>query len=331
MSIERVGGVDLEEVSFDTVYEIGQQLLPGLVKFGAAWVDVGPIGEQLITDLYTASVDFFRQDEDVKAEFSGPGPKPNVGRRPFKASKADGKPEDFESAIYWGEDYEVSETKRFPNGDRARRLMDGFRGFRRMSGIIVAQAILEMQEHYDPEHLNYSPEQPMEFHAGTLDQVNFMDELRILLGLEIGDTSSKEHEDADFLTAIWTSQPGLRALGRAITFPRRRVLLMAGSIATQMTGGVLPDGTPAPGAIPPLYHEVRFLGDYHSLGLCENEEGVRISEMEFAGPDATKPIKPFVTTKWNRDVDIQQLVIKNPEEQFDIGEGFVESSANLIK
>jgi hypothetical protein len=335
--LEVVGGVDLRTVSPDTVYKIGDYSLPGLVKFGAVWLDVGEIGQQVLTDLHVASVDFFRQSEEIKAQFSGPGEKPTVGRRPFKISNASNKPEHFESFVYWGEDHEVSDVKRVPNGNRIRPVMDGLRGFRRMSGIIVAQAIEQMQEHYDPEHKNYSPENPLRFHAGTLDQVNFMDAWRIGQGLNVGELSSEEHEDADFLTVIWASQPGLegRIDGeyREIAFPRNHVVLMAGSIATEMTGGFLPDGTPAAGAVPPLFHRVRYLGSYESditapLMRFDGREDfddtdVRVSEMEFVSPDAGRPIEAFIKTEWNQDIDLQALVIGNPQKAFGIGEDFV--------
>ncbi|MGH3415912.1 MAG: 2OG-Fe(II) oxygenase family protein, partial [Actinocrinis sp.] len=114
------------------------------------------------------------------------------------------------------------------------------------------------------------------------------------------------HEDAVFLTVIWTSAPGLEAvLGeqpRAMDFAPDEVAVMPGSVLTAMTGG----------EVRPLFHQAR---NHHILE--------RKSIMYFVSPDAEFAVEPFVTNEFNEGTDIRELVVSNPQNYFGLSEDFV--------
>jgi len=105
-----------------------------------------------------------------------------------------------------------------------------------------------------------------------------------------GTPSSREllqtrHEDAVFMTVIWTSAPGLECeCGRqnaSVHFAPNHVMVMAGSIMNLMTGG----------EIQPCYHLARNTRDKS-----------RKSIMYFVNPDVDKPLYPFLENDLNAAV-----------------------------
>jgi isopenicillin N synthase-like dioxygenase len=145
---------------------------------------------------------------------------------------------------------------------------------------------------------------------GSVDEVPF-ERASVLQINSFAEPSQEEllqqpHEDGVFLTVIWTSAPGLEAvLGdglREMYFPPDQVAVMPGGVMTAMTGGELQ----------PLFHQAR----HHRI--LE-----RKSIMYFVSPDADSDITPFVTNEFNRDLDIRQLVVGNPQSYFGLSEDFV--------
>ena len=115
------------------------------------------------------------------------------------------------------------------------------------------------------------------------------------------------HEDADLLTVIWASHPGLEGVfeGERVekydfTTPGE-VLVMPGSLLTAMTDN----------KIAPFYHQVR---NYNTPD--------RKSIMYFVSPEATGPIEPFAPGEHTAE-DIQRLVIENPQMHFGLSGDFV--------
>jgi isopenicillin N synthase-like dioxygenase len=113
------------------------------------------------------------------------------------------------------------------------------------------------------------------------------------------------HEDATLLTVITANAAGLEAvIGEEVTpltFAPDEVMVLSGSVLTEMTGG----------EILPLYHQVR---NHHILE--------RKSIMYFVSPDTDGPIEPFVVNDYNRGTDIRERVINNPQT-FGLSEDFV--------
>jgi isopenicillin N synthase-like dioxygenase len=113
------------------------------------------------------------------------------------------------------------------------------------------------------------------------------------------------HEDAVLLTVISASAPGLEEVigdtSKPLVFEPDEVLVMPGSVLTEMTGG----------EIPPLYH------------LARNHKVLdRKSIMYFVSPDTENAIEPFVVNDYNRSMDIRDRVLNNPQT-FGLSEDFV--------
>ncbi len=113
------------------------------------------------------------------------------------------------------------------------------------------------------------------------------------------------HEDAVFLTVISTNSPGLEGIFKddvkPFTISPDEVLVMPGSVMTDMTGG----------EIQPLYHQARNHGNVN-----------RKSIMYFVNPDIKTTIPPFIVNDENRELDIQKRIINN-HQQFGLSKDFL--------
>ena len=231
---------------------------------------------------------FFAQDATAKARHGVPNR--STGYRPHAYAHAGDpdRPDHNDSYLYWGR-----ERKLPGHHEEIKTLLDALEDYRRVAARVTGTVVEALRAHYRYPH-------GLPFEGGSVLQVNSF-------GTPTDDELLQQpHEDAVFLTVIWTSAPGLEGVrdGRVqpFAFGPDQVMVMPGSLMTVMTGG----------EIPPYFHQVRNLG---TVG--------RKSVMYFASPDPSWAIEPFVANATNRDADIRQLVIANPQT-FGLAEDFVD-------
>lgn len=263
------------------------ELLDQLVTRGYALTRLDERETRHLAAVYEGMMAFFAQDADAKARHGVPNR--STGYRPYAYAHAGDpdRPDHNDSYLYWGRD------RKLPgHHEEIKPLLDALEDYRRAAARVTHEVIEGLRTRYAYPH-------PLPFERGSVLQVNSfatptLDELL-----------QQPHEDAVFLTVIWTSAPGLEGVvGEGLvpfTFAPDEVMVMPGSLMTVMTGG----------AIPPFYHQVRNLA---AAG--------RKSVMYFVSPDPSWAIEPFLVNDTNRDADIRELVIANPQT-FGLAEDFV--------
>lgn len=223
-------------------------------------------------------MEFFTQDAADKARHGVPNR--SSGYRPYAYAHAGDpeRPDRNDSFLYWGRD------RRLPgHHEKIKPLLDALEDYRRVAARVTSEVIEALRAHYGYRH-------ELPFEGASVLQVNSFatptnDELL-----------QQPHEDAVFLTVIWTSAPGLEGVRNGellpFTFAADEVMVMPGSLMTAMTGG----------EIEPFHHQVRNVG---ALG--------RKSVMYFVSPDPSWAIEPFVVNDGNKSTDIRRLVLGNPQ------------------
>ncbi len=263
-------------------------ILDQILADGYATVRLDPQDAAQLAALYEEATAFFARDEDEKLRYSVPNRA--TGYRPHAYAHAGDpdRPDLNDSFLYWPQ-----EEKTPPNADAIAPFLTAYEKYRQVAAQITADVIDQLRARY-----------------GSVDEVPF-ERASVLQINSFAEPSQEEllqqpHEDGVFLTVIWTSAPGLEAvLGdglREMYFPPGQVAVMPGGVMTAMTGG----------EIQPLFHQAR------NHRILE-----RKSIMYFVSPDADSDITPFVTNEFNRDLDIRQLVVGNPQSYFGLSEDFV--------
>jgi isopenicillin N synthase-like dioxygenase len=238
--------------------------------------------------LYQQATKFFALDAETRLRYSVPSR--TTGYRPhgYAHSGYADKPDQNDSFLYWPQ-----ASKLPPNDGGITGFLAAYEDYRQVAARITAELIDALRKRYGSG--GATP-----FQKASVAQIN-----------SYGEPSDEEllqqpHEDADFLTVIWSDAPGLEAVFGERTLPLNfrsdEVAIMPGSVMTVMTGG----------EIQPLFHLVR------NHGITD-----RKSIMYFVSPDTESPIEPFVVTDYNRMTDIRQLVISNPENHFGLAPDFV--------
>jgi isopenicillin N synthase-like dioxygenase len=254
--------------------------------YGTVQLDSGQA--QALAGLYQSAIEFFSWDTSLKLRHSTS--RRNVGYRTYGHAhgQTPDRPDLNDSFLYW-----PSTRAKLDHPEEIEPFLSRFEAYQSVVTQITRGLIDDLRAHY-----GYEPELP--FENASFIQVNSFprEPERELL--------QDPHEDAVFLTIIWTSASGLELMldGKpvAVTFEPDEVLVMPGSVLTDLTGG----------AIPPLFHQARNHG--HES---------RKSIMYFASPEVDNPIEPFVVTDHNRDLDIRERIIKNPQDFFGLSEDFV--------
>lgn len=262
---------------------------------GYGTVHLGDRAAERLEELYRQATRFFAQDTTDKLRYSVPNR--ISGYRPFKYANTGSvdKPDLNDSFLYW-----KHRRAAMPYQDEIARFLDAAEAYREVAGEVVSSVIDGLRAHYGyPRELTFEQ-------ASVLQINSFVKKVD-------SELYQFSHEDADLLTVIWGSAPGLEAVFSVeggdekvvpFEFDRDEVLIMPGSLLTAMTGG----------EVPPFYHQVRN----HNIPQ-------RKSIMYFVCPDATNTIEPFLVNDFNRELDIQRLVIENPQLHFGLSEDFVSS------
>lgn len=264
-------------------------MLDRIMAEGYATVRLGLSGAERLAALYQEANKFFALDAEAKLRYGTESR--GFGYRPHAyANSGDaGKPDQNDSFLYW-----TQASRRPPNDHEIDGFLTAYEAYREVVVRITAQLIGELRERYDSKAMT-------PFETASVLQINSYGQL------SQDDLLQQPHEDADFLTVIWSDAPGLEAVFAdreplPLHFRADEVAVMPGNVMTAMTGG----------EIKPLFHLVRNHG---IVG--------RKSIMYFVSPDTDSTVEPFVVNDYNRSIDIRQLVISNPENHFGLAPDFV--------
>lgn len=263
-------------------------MLDRILTEGYATVRLDPSDAERLATLYRESSEFFARDAETKRRYSTPNL--GTGYRPHGAAHSGyaEKPDQNDSFLYW-----TPSVKTPPNEGEIAGFLTAYEAYRQVVARITAQLIEELRKRYDSD-----AEAP--FERASVLQINSYAEL------SDEELLQQPHEDADFLTVIWASEPGLGLVIDGVElpmdFPADEVAIMPGSVMTAMTGG----------EIRPQDHLVR---NHRTVG--------RKSIMYFVSPEVDSPIEPFVVNDFNRSMDIRQLVVDNPQSHFGLTADFV--------
>jgi isopenicillin N synthase-like dioxygenase len=265
-------------------------LLDQFASEGLALVRLDSAEARRLAGLHRAAESFFSLGTDAKMRHSVPNR--STGYRPHAYAHAGvpDKPDLNDSFLYWPQ-----QSKTPPDSDAISGLLTAFEAYRQVAARITAEVVKELAARYD-----YRAELP--FEQASVLQVNSFSEP------SDAELLQQPHEDAVFLTVIWTSAKGLEAVRggelRPLVFAPDEVAVMPGSVMTAMTGG----------EFEPLFHLAR------NHGILD-----RKSIMYFVSPDTTSPIEPFIVNDYNRGTDIQKMILDNPQDYFGLTEDFVET------
>lgn len=263
-------------------------MLDRIMADGYATLRLGPSDAERLAALHQESSEFFGRSADAKRRHSTPNL--GTGYRPHGAAHSGyaDKPDQNDSFLYW-----LPSFKTPPNEHEITGFLTAYEAYRQVVARITSELTDELRKHYGSDSVT-------PFEKASVLQIN-----------SYAEPSDEEflqqaHEDADFLTVIWASAPGLELVvgGEPLPmdFPPDEVAVMPGSVMTAMTGG----------EIQPLDHLVR---NTRSVG--------RKSIMYFVSPDVEAPIKPYLVNDYNRSLDIRQLVVDNPQSHFGLTADFV--------
>jgi isopenicillin N synthase-like dioxygenase len=263
-------------------------MLDQILADGYAKVRLAPSNADRLVTLYRVAAEFFARDTDTKRRYSTPNL--STGYRPHGASHSGyaDKPDQNDSFLYWTPSYKVP-----PNDHEISGFLAACEAYRQVVAQITAELIDDLRK-------RYSSDAQTPFEKASVLQINSYAEL------SDDELLQQPHEDADFLTVIWGSEPGLELViggaAQPLDLPADEVAVMPGSVLTAMTGG----------EIPPQDHLVR---NHRTVG--------RKSIMYFVSPDVDSPIKPFVMNDYNLSMDIRQLVVENPQTRFGLTSDFL--------
>lgn len=264
----------------------GARLLDQILTDGVGTVRLDPSQATALNELYREAKQFFAKDVADKIRHSTP--KHNVGYRTHGHAYAmtPERPDLNDSFLHW------RQAERIPNHEAIGSFVTALEAYRQVTAGLVGELIADLRQYYNYEH-------SLRFEDSSFIQVNSYREPTER------DLLQDPHEDRILLTVISTNAEGLElVLGGNDTpsvMKSDQVVIMPGSIMTDMTGG----------EIPPLYHQVRNHGNVE-----------RMSIMYFVSPDASTPITPFVVNDHNRGIDIRDRVINNPQA-FGLAEDFI--------
>jgi isopenicillin N synthase-like dioxygenase len=255
---------------------------------GFGTVHLDPTDARTLSRLYESAMQFFAMDTSAKLRHSTP--RRNVGYRPYGQVYVHSpeRPDLNDSFLYW-----TNTRARLQHRQEIGLFLERLDAYQSVTAGIVRDLVREMRAHYGYDH-------DLPFEDASFIQVNSFpaEPERELL--------QDPHEDAVFLTLIWTSAEGLEVMANGttvpVTFRPDELLAMPGSVLTDMTGG----------EIQPLYHQARNFG-----------HAGRKSIMYFVSPEVDDDIKPFVVTDHNRGIDIRERVISNPQAFFGLSSDFL--------
>jgi isopenicillin N synthase-like dioxygenase len=267
-------------------------ILDQIASEGYALIRLDPSEARRLAELHREATEFFALDTDAKLRHAVPNR--STGYRPHAYAHAGypDKPDLNDSFLYWPQ---ASKTP--PNSGEIGPFLAANEAYRQVAARITGDVIDCLRDRY-----GYRAELP--FEDASVLQINSFAER------SDAELLQQSHEDAVFLTVIWTSAVGLEAVRgeelRPLNFGPDEVAVMPGGVMTMMTGG----------EIEPLFHLAR---NHRILD--------RKSIMYFVSPDASGPIEPFTVNDFNRGTDIQKLVLNNPQDYFGLTEDFVEKQS----
>jgi isopenicillin N synthase-like dioxygenase len=259
-----------------------------LLDEGFAVCRMDSTARESLNCLYAEATKFFLAADSMKVRHCVPNL--SNGYRPHMSSHAGSpeKPDLSESFLYWRHRREA-----IPGYVEIEPFLDALEAYRQLVADITRQTIDELRSYYENPY-------ELPFEKASVVQVN-----------SFGMHTSEEllvhpHEDGVLLTVLWASTSGLERVvdgqAKRLELGPDQLLVMPGSVLTRMTGG----------RIQPFYHQVR---NYRRID--------RKSVMFFVCPETSSTIHPFVLNDTNRDCDIRELVVNNPQ-MFGLAEDFLQ-------
>jgi isopenicillin N synthase-like dioxygenase len=230
-----------------------------------------------LAEVFGQSRRFF--DQDVSALDRYAGSSPNHGYRTLGAeySISPDRPDQNDSFSLWADD-----TSLIPNREEIAPFLTSLSDWRAVLLPLATEIFAELGRRYDAPA-------PIVFQRSSYLQVNNYYPTPASIEL-----LQDEHEDGHLLTFINTTAPGLEIRDGDFTpieTAPDEVLVMPGSLLTDLTGG----------QIPPLYHRVRN---------CLQPS--RMSLMYFVNPQLDHELEPWLRNETNEGVSILDRARKLP-------------------
>ena len=247
--------------------EVGESLIE---RGYASLVLLGADLDALVS-VYSEAFKFFDQDESWKLRHASPDF--NFGFRPFgrQYSLVPDRPDMCESFAYWSDS-----ASRVPESTRIMPFIKSIESYRRVLVRLIRGAL-------DGIARRYSYDGALEFEKASCLEANWY------IAGQDRDLLQDRHEDGHLLTVVTADAPGLEIeVGgqmRPVEFRQGQLILMPGSLLTDMTGG----------AIPPLFHQVR-----------NRHCSTRMSLLYQVNPQVEGGIRPFIVNDYNRHLDIAE-------------------------
>lgn len=247
-----------------------------VLEHGFAVVRLEAVEVRLLHAAVNAGREFFSRGIDAKLRCSSPDF--NHGYRPLgrEYSISPDRPDLNECFTIWND-----RTDLFHHAEEVDDLIRTWAAYRRMAADLVHSCVDEIAEYFRAATT-------VSFEAASYLQMNnYCDESNDR------DLLQDLHEDGHLITLHYASGPGLEARLdgdiRPITIPPDALMLMPGSVMTELTEG----------ALPPLFHQVR------NLHVPE-----RVSLMYFVNPAIDRPI--YAWTARDQAVDLRDTIRRNP-------------------
>ena len=252
----------------------GRKLGSAILESGGALACVPADLLHVLNDLRAESYKFFQMTEVAKLRHATTDH--SQGFRPFKSqySRSPDRPDLNESFAVW-----ASSIEEIPFNADLKGFADSILAYREIVAKIAQHALDAICEHYNTCHY-------FRFQRNSCLEVNWYQtkESRALL--------QDKHEDGHLLTLLTADAPGLEVEINNVMFPVTfgpgEILLMPGSLLTDMTGG----------NILPMYHQVR-----------NHNVFPRVSYLYQVNPEVTSTLRPFVYTEQNVNVDFRARVL----------------------
>lgn len=256
-------------------YDVGR-IVQALAATGGAAVALSAAHQEALASLRQAAARFFRQDSPTKQRHADRGF--TFGFRPFgrQYSVAPDRPDLNESFTYWAD-----EPANIPHSAEIGWFTAALHAYWQVVEGLATEVIDEVARTFGAPPL--APIRPTSY-----IEVNWY------TPREPRDLLQDRHEDGHLITIAVSDASGLETEAAGAMRPAQlapgEVLVMAGSLLTDMTGGW----------ISPLFHQVRNHG-----------HAERTTALFLVNPDYSGPVTPFVANEHNRGVDIAARARRN--------------------
>lgn len=248
-----------------------------ILTAGYALVQLSAADRETLAEVRGAAAAFFAEGTPRKLRHGdGQG---LYGYRPYgmQDSGSPDQPDECESFAYWADRPQL-----IGGHDEIAAFIAALSGWWQVAAAITGRILADLADHYQYPHAwDSRPSSYIEINSYGAPA-----ERELLQG---------RHEDGHLISLVIPDKPGLEierdgAMRPAAVGPGEAVIF-PGSLLTAMTG----DG---PGAIQPLYHQVR-----------NHHYAQRLTVLYFVNTPFAGPVPPYVLTSRNRDTEMAALAL----------------------